>query len=88
MNEDESAEVTFPLAVCGFHIYHGVWIPQLGQQVSAGREHCNTEDRFAAVVLDMKVPRQMSKLTPASSLIAPSRGVKTALTNPNIIYFL
>ena len=33
--------------------------------------------------LDMMVPQQTSKSTPASSSVAPSQGAKTTLTNPN-----
>lgn len=38
-------------AVRGFHIYHRVWTPWLGQYLHREREDGNTEDRFAAAVV-------------------------------------
>ena len=46
-----AAEVIFPLAVRGFHVYRGVWAPWLGQQLSVEREHSKAEDRFTVAVL-------------------------------------
>ena len=40
------SEFNFTAAVTGFHIYHRVWLPHIGQCLSAEREHGNTEDRF------------------------------------------
>ena len=34
----------------GFHVYCRVWLPHLGQRLSAEREHENAEDRFAIAV--------------------------------------
>ena len=63
--------------------------------VSAEREHCNGEDRLVVAVLRHE-GAATSKLTPASSSVAPSRGTvppKTDLVDLNdsireLIYFL
>ena len=47
--EDDS-EFSFTAAVRGFHVYHRVWLPHLGQCLSVEREHGNAEDRFAIAV--------------------------------------
>ena len=49
--EDES-EFSFTAAVRGFHVYRRVWLPHLGQRLSAEREHGNAEDRFAIAVTE------------------------------------
>ena len=38
-------------AVCGFHIYHRLRTPWLGQHLHREREHGNTEDQFAVAVV-------------------------------------
>ena len=47
--EDDS-EFSFTAAVRGFHVYCRVWLPHLGQHLSAESEHGNAEDRFAIAV--------------------------------------
>ena len=45
-----TSEFSFTATVTSFHIYRRVWLPHLGQCLSAEREHGNTEDRFAIAV--------------------------------------
>ena len=49
MAGDKIAEFAFPSAVCGFHIYRGVWAPRLGQQLSTDRKRGNEEERFVLI---------------------------------------
>ena len=46
----DDSEFSFTAAVTGFHVYRRVWLPHLGQRLSAEREHGNAEDRFAIAV--------------------------------------
>ena len=48
--QEDDSEFSFTAAVRGFHIYHRVWLPHLGQHLSAEREHENAEDRFVITV--------------------------------------
>ena len=59
--EDDS-EFSFTAAVIGFHVYRRVWLPHLGQCLSAEREHGNTEDRFAITVRVTLEPTRMSMI--------------------------
>ena len=45
----DNSEFSFTAAVIGFHVCRRVWLPHLGQRLSAEREHGNTEDRFVIV---------------------------------------
>ena len=44
----DDSEFSFTAAVTGFHVI--VWLPHLGQRLSAEREHGNAEDRFVIAV--------------------------------------
>ena len=44
------SEFSFTVAVTGFHVYRRVWLPHIGQCLSAEREHGNAEDRFVITV--------------------------------------
>ena len=48
--EDNMSEFSFTAAVRGFHVYRRVWLPPVGQRLSAEREHENIDDRFAIAV--------------------------------------
>ena len=45
--QEDNSEFSFTAAVTGFHVYCRVWLPHLGQHLSAERD---AEDRFAIVV--------------------------------------
>ena len=47
---EDNLEVSFIAADRGFHIYRRVWLPHLGQRLSAERVHGNAEDHFAITV--------------------------------------
>ena len=49
--QEDDSEFSFTAAVTGFHVYRRVWLPHLGQHLSAGREHRNIEDSFAITVV-------------------------------------
>ena len=46
----DMSEFSFTAAIRGFHVYRRVWLPHLGQRLSAEREHGNVDDRFAIAV--------------------------------------
>ena len=48
--EDNLSEFSFTVAVRRFHVYGTVWLPHVGQHLSAERERGNVEDRFAIAV--------------------------------------
>ena len=68
----DMSEFSFTAAVRGFHVYRRVWLPHVGQRLSAEREHGNVEDRFAIAVREQgtlrtnkvvgHLPREFSKV--------------------------
>ena len=48
--QEDDSEFSFTAAVIGFHVYHRVWLPHLGQRLSTEKEHGNAEDRFVIPV--------------------------------------
>ena len=48
--QEDNSEFSFTAAVRGFHVYRRVWLPHLGQRLSAEREHGNAEDCFTIAV--------------------------------------
>ena len=48
---EENEEFAFPSAVRGLYVYQRVWVPRVPQRLSGEREDGNTEDRFAAAVV-------------------------------------
>ena len=47
---EDGSEFSFTAAVTGFQVYRSVWLPHLGQRLSAERKHGNAEDCFAIAV--------------------------------------
>ena len=47
---EDSVEFSFTAAVRGFHVYCRVWLPHIGQRLSAEREHGKVDDRFAIAI--------------------------------------
>ena len=56
-------EFSFTAAVRGFHVYHRVWLPHLGQRLSTEREHGNAEDRFAIAVRELTVTLELTRVS-------------------------
>ena len=50
--EDNVSEFSFNAAVRGFNVYRRVWLPHLGQRLSAERERGNVDDHFTIAVRD------------------------------------
>ena len=46
----DDSEFSFTAVVRSFHVYRRVWLPHLGQRLSAEREHGNAENHFAIAV--------------------------------------
>ena len=49
---EDGSEFSFTAAVRGFHVYHRVWLPHVGQCLSAEKEHGNAEDHFAIAITE------------------------------------
>ena len=47
---EDGLEFSFTAAITGFHVYRRVWLPHLGQRLSAEMQHGNAEDHFAIAV--------------------------------------
>ena len=47
---EDGSEFSFTGAVTGFHVYRRVWLPCLGQRLSAERKDGHAEDCFAIAV--------------------------------------
>ena len=64
--EKYDSEFSFTAAVTGFHVYHRVWLPHLGQRLNTEREHGNAEDRFVIAVREHRVTLVRSNCTQTS----------------------
>ena len=54
---EDDLEFSFTATVTGFRVYCRVWLPHLGQRLSAEREYGNAEDHFAITVREHSYTR-------------------------------
>ena len=40
-----------PSAICGYHVYQIIWIPEIGEKLTTKRERLNEHDRFAVATM-------------------------------------
>ncbi len=46
-------------AVRGFHVYHTVWTPSIGEELATTRERRNPHDRFSVAVVQQSAGRRL-----------------------------
>lgn len=69
--------------IYGFHVYHTVWTPYIGENLDCVRESGNSEDPFAVTVMKVgetigHVPRTISCV--CSLLLQQRRSLSCAVT--------
>ncbi len=62
----------------GFHVYHTVWTPSIGEELATTRERRNPHDRFSVAVVQQLAARRLLYAT-VSTLNVMSLGEGRAL---------